>query len=114
MGSLKLTETGGTLGENGTVVIAVATTPGATTYATFSASRSKERIVEVSIDGVAPTDENVQSGEWPIWSYEHIYTNGPASTEVSRFIAFIHSSSAILKQLGYIPIGDMKVSATDR
>jgi phosphate transport system substrate-binding protein len=114
MGSLKLTETGGTLGENGTVVSAVTMTTGATTYATFSATRSKERIVEISIDGVAPTDENVKSGEWPIWSYEHIYTNGPATSEVSRFIAFIHSGSAILKQLGYIPVGDMKISATDR
>jgi phosphate transport system substrate-binding protein len=114
MGSLTLTETGGTQGETGTVVTAVRTTPGATTYAAFSGPRAKDGIVEISIDGVAPTDENVQSGKYPIWSYEHIYTNGPASTEVSRFIAFIHSSSTILKQLGYIPVGDMKVSETDR
>jgi phosphate transport system substrate-binding protein len=114
MGSLTLTETGGTQGETGTVVTAVKTTPGATTYAAFSGTRAKDGIVEVSIDGVAPTDENVQSGKYPIWSYEHIYTNGPASTEVSRFIAFIHSSSGMLKQLGYIPVGDMKVSENDR
>jgi phosphate transport system substrate-binding protein len=114
MGSLTLTETGGTQGETGTVVTAVRTTPGATTYAAFSGTRAKDGIVEVSIEGVAPTDENVQSGKYPIWSYEHIYTNGAASTEVSRFIAFIHSSSGMLKQLGYIPVGDMKVSENDR
>ena len=93
---------------------AVRTTPGATTYAAFSGTRAKDGIVEVSLDGVAPTDENVQSGKYPIWSYEHIYTNGPATTEVSRFIAFIHSSSGMLKQLGYIPVGDMKVTENDR
>jgi len=114
MGSLTLTETGGTQGETGTVVTAVRTTPGATTYAAFSGTRGKDGLVEISLDGAAPTDENVQTGKWPIWSYEHIYTNGPPTTEVSRFIAFIHSSSSMLKQLGYIPVRDMKVSETDR
>ena len=114
MGGNKLSESGGQQSETGTVITAVRTTPGSTTYAAFSGTRGKEGISEVSIDGVAPTDENVAIGKYPIWSYEHIYTNGPATTDVSRFIAFIHSSSAILKQLGYIPIADMKVSETDR
>jgi phosphate transport system substrate-binding protein len=114
MGGMKLTESGGVQSETGTVVTAVKTTPGSTTYAAFSGTRGKDGIVEVSIDGVAPTDENVATGKWPIWSYEHIYTNGPASTDVIRFIAFIHSNSTLLKQLGYIPISDMKVSETNR
>jgi phosphate transport system substrate-binding protein len=114
MGSTPLLESGLTEDATGTVVTAVRTTPGTVSYAAFSGTHNQTGITEISIDGVAPTDDNVTSGKYPIWSYEHMYTNGPPSTAVSRFLAYVESNSAILHQLGYILIRDMKVSETGR
>jgi phosphate transport system substrate-binding protein len=63
---------------------------------------------------VAATDANVQSGKYPIWSYEHIFTNGAPSKDVSDFIDFIAGSKQLVNQLGYIVTSDMKVAETDR
>jgi phosphate transport system substrate-binding protein len=122
MGSIPVNETGLTEDATGTVVTAIKTTPGAVSYAGFSGSKTIkdgrsetiDGIQELSIDGVAPLDENVTTGKYPIWSYEHIYTNGPPSKDASRFLAFIESNSSIVHQLGYILSRDMKVSETDR
>jgi phosphate transport system substrate-binding protein len=97
----------------GTVVATVKTTPGAISYAAFSGIRS-QGLVELKIDGVAPTEDNVTSGKWPIWSYEHIFTNGPPDADESRFLAFVRSNADLIRRLGYIPIRDMKVTETDR
>ena len=51
----------------------VADTPGAISYVSFS--YVTDEITPVSIDGVAPTDENVMKNERVNWSYELIYTN---------------------------------------
>jgi phosphate transport system substrate-binding protein len=97
----------------GTVVQTVKTTPGSVSYAAFSGIRN-QGLKEIKIDGIAPTDENVADGKWPIWSYEHVFTNGPPSTEASKFLAFTISNSATIRKLGYIPLRDMKVSESDR
>ena len=122
MGDVPVSETGLTEDATGTVITAVRTTPGAISYAAFSGTKkfegghytTVEGIAELSIDNVAPSEENVQTGKYPIWSYEHIYTNGVANKDESRFLAFIQSNSAIIHQLGYILFRDMKVNETDR
>ena len=122
MGNVPVSESGLTEDATGTVITAIRTTPGAVSYAAFSGTKRfdnghyvpVEGINELSIDGVAPTEDNVEIGKYPIWSYEHIYTNGVASKDASRFLAFISSNSAIIHQLGYILTRDMKVSETDR
>jgi phosphate transport system substrate-binding protein len=97
----------------GTVVTTVKTTPGSVSYAAFSGIRN-QGLKELKIDGNAPTDDNVTTGKWPIWSYEHIFTNGPPNGDQSKFLAFLRSNSALINKLGYIPIRDMKVQETDR
>lgn len=98
----------------GTVVQKVSQTPGAVSYASFSGTHGKAGIVEIAIDGVPATEENVMSGKYPFWSYEHMYTNGPASKDVSRFIAFLQSNSTVVRKLGYILIRDIKKPENDR
>jgi phosphate transport system substrate-binding protein len=98
----------------GTVVQKVEQTAGAVSYAAFSGTHNASGITEVAIDGAAATEENVTTGKYPFWSYEHIYTNGPPTTDESRFIAFLQSNSSIMHKTGYILVRDMKVSETDR
>ena len=98
----------------GTVVQKVAQTPGAVSYASFSGTHNATGVTEVAIDGAAATEPNVMTGKYPFWSYEHIYTNGPPSKDVEKFISFLQDDTAVFKKTGYIQIKDMKVSETNR
>ncbi|MEG0294059.1 phosphate ABC transporter substrate-binding protein PstS [Enterococcus sp.] len=88
----------------------VADTPGAISYISFS--YVTEDVTPVSIEGVAPTDENVMTNDWVIWSYEHMYTKGEATGLTKEFIDYVLSDEiqdSVVSQLGYIPISKMKV-----
>lgn len=88
----------------------VADTPGAISYISFS--YVTEDVTPVSIEGVAPTDENVMTNDWVIWSYEHMYTKGEATGLTKEFIDYVLSDEIqdnVVSQLGYIPISKMKV-----
>lgn len=113
MGGMTISETGLTEDATGTVVSVVKQTPGAISYAAFSGTRTSG-LTEVSIDGVAPTDDNITTGKYPVWSYEHMFTIGPPTGEVSRFIAFVAGNSELVRRDGFILIRDMKVTETDR
>jgi phosphate transport system substrate-binding protein len=109
----KVTETGLSEDATGTVISVVGQTPGAVSYAAFSGTHGKP-VTEVAIDGVAPTDANILIGKYPFWSYEHMFTNGPASGPALAFINFVKASDDLLKKNGFIKITDMKVAETDR
>jgi phosphate transport system substrate-binding protein len=109
----KVAESGLTEDATGTVISVVKQTPGAISYAAFSGTHGQP-VTELAIDGVAPADSNIIIGKYPFWSYEHMFTNGPATGEAAKFIDFVKSSSDLLKKNGFIKIGDMKVSETDR
>lgn len=113
MGSVPINESGLTEDATGTVVSVVKQTPGAISYAAFSGTRGAG-LNELSVDGVAPTDDNIIVGKYPVWSYEHMFTLGPPTGEISRFIAFVQSNSALVRKDGFILIRDMKVNETDR
>jgi phosphate transport system substrate-binding protein len=113
MGDVPLSAAGLTEDATGSVVTTVKSTPGAVSYAAFSGTRG-QGLTELSIDGVAPTDDNVTSGKYPVWSYEHMFTNGPPGPDISRFLAFITSNSDLVHKAGYILLRDMKVTETDR
>ncbi|GAC1414277.1 MAG: phosphate ABC transporter substrate-binding protein [Candidatus Velthaea sp.] len=113
MGGKAISEAGLTEDATGTVVSVVKQTPGAISYAALSGTRGGG-LNEVSIDGNAPTDENIVVGKYPVWSYEHMFTVGPPTGEISRFIAFVQSSSDLAHKNGFILIRDMKVKETDR
>jgi phosphate transport system substrate-binding protein len=68
-----------------------------------------------AVDGVEPTRENIERDVYPIWSYEHMYTRGPASDDARRFIDYVLSPTmqdGLLGHGGFIPIATMKVART--
>jgi len=113
MGTVPVSETGLTEDATGTVVSVVKTTPGAISYAAFSGTHG-QGINELSIEGVAPTDDNIIDGKYPVWSYEHMFTVGPATGEAAKFIDFIKDRSDLLAKNGFIKISAMKVKETNR
>ncbi|KRL98090.1 phosphate ABC transporter substrate-binding protein [Liquorilactobacillus satsumensis] len=95
---------------NGTVQKMIAQTPGSISYLAFSYVKSD--VQALSIDGVAPTDDNVTTNKWKIWSYEHMYTKGKPDTTTKAFLNYMTSSKvqkSLVKDLGYISISNMKV-----
>ncbi|MBW1605371.1 phosphate ABC transporter substrate-binding protein PstS family protein [Lactobacillus sp. Sy-1] len=96
---------------NGTVQKIVSSTPGAVSYLAFSFLNNK--LQALSIDNVKPTDANVETNKWKIWSYEHMYTPATPNKEAEKFIKYIQSSkvqNGLVKKLGYISISNMKVT----
>lgn len=95
---------------SGTVKQIVSQTPGAIGY--LALSYLDDSIKVVSLDGVAPTKENVANGTYPVWAYEHMYTKGEPSGLTKAFLDYILSDEiqkTLVVQEGYIPITDMKV-----
>ncbi|ERL66198.1 phosphate ABC transporter substrate-binding protein PstS family protein [Schleiferilactobacillus shenzhenensis] len=89
----------------------VATTPGAISYVAFP--YVDKTVKTLKLDGVAPTDANVQTNKWVIWSYEHMYTKGAPKGLAKKFINYVMSDTVqqkIVTKLGYIAVNDMKVS----
>ncbi|MBO0471905.1 phosphate ABC transporter substrate-binding protein PstS [Enterococcus sp. DIV0242_7C1] len=95
---------------SGMVRSIVADTPGAISYTAFS--YVNDEVSTLSIDGVKPTDENVTTNQWIVWSYEHMYTLGEPKELTKEFLAFMLSDEVqekIIGQLGYIPVSRMEV-----
>jgi phosphate transport system substrate-binding protein len=57
-------------------------------------------------DYLAPTIQNVIDGEYPVWRYLYLYTNGPATGLAKEFIDFILSEEGqqIARDQGFVPI----------
>lgn len=72
---------------SGTVRKIVAETPGAISY--LALSYLDDSIQALSLDGVEATPENIADNKWPIWSYEHMYTNGEPDANVKAFLDYI-------------------------
>lgn len=88
----------------------VASTPGAVSYVAFS--YVDKTVVAPSLDGVTPTDKHVTTNDWPIWSYEHMYTKGEPTGLTKKFLAYIQSpkmQTKLVAKMGYIPVTAMKV-----
>ena len=95
---------------SGSVVTMVGQTPGAISYVAFSYLEKSTDVKAVSIDGVAPTDANVQTNAYKVWAYEHMYTNKAKETAAEKaFVKFVVEDSSAVKKLGYISVNDMKV-----
>ena len=87
---------------NGTVQKIVSTTPGAISYLAFSYAKT-DGLHTLSLDNVAPTDKNITTNKWKIWSYEHMYTNGKAKGQAKKFIDYMLSDDvqgSLVKKLG--------------
>ncbi|WP_163654976.1 phosphate ABC transporter substrate-binding protein [Listeria sp. PSOL-1] len=95
---------------SGTVRKIVSETPGAISYLAFS--YINDSVLGLSIDHVKPTEKNVASNEWKIWSYEHMYTNGKPTGTKKAFLTYMTSDAVqknIVSKLGYLPMTSMKV-----
>ena len=95
---------------NGMVKSIVSQTPGAISYLAFA--YVDDSVKTISLNGYEPTAENVTTNNWPLWSYEHMYTNGKAKGQAKKFIDYMLSDDvqgSLVKKLGYISIHDMKV-----
>ncbi len=107
MGNAQPTENSLTEDSSGTVVTTVAQTPGAISYVATGYLR-KGNVSTLSIEGVAPSEANVIGGKYAFWSYEHMYTNGPPSKGAADFISYVAADTAIIRQLGFVPMAAMK------
>ena len=95
---------------SGTVLQMVAQTPGAISYLAFS--YIDDSVKAPSIDGVAPTEDNVATNAWKIWAYEHMYTQATPDDATKAYIDYMLSDAVqgnLVEQSGYIPISKMKV-----
>lgn len=96
---------------SGTVKKAVIDTEGGISYLGF-AYLTDNSVKALKFDGIEPTAQNVTSGKYPIWSYEHMYTKGKPNANTKSFLDFMMSENVqnkLVKELKFIPIKDMKV-----
>ena len=96
---------------SGTAAKMVKDTPGAISYLAFSYYDSS--IKALSVDGVKPETSTVETNDWKIWAYEHMYTAKEADEATQAFIDFMMSDEvqgSLVSENGYISVSGMKVS----
>lgn len=96
---------------NGTVRKIVSSTPGTISYISFPYAND-ENIQKLSIDKIKPTNKNMETNRWHLWSYEHMYTKGKPNKNVQKFIDYMLGSKVqndLVPKLGYISINKMQV-----
>ncbi|MFD0712331.1 phosphate ABC transporter substrate-binding protein [Paenibacillus sp. GCM10027626] len=94
---------------SGDMKTAIETTPNAIGYMDLVYVTDKMRAV--SIDGNAPTEDNVINGKYKVWAYGYYMTKGKPQGAVKAFIEYVQSKefqNGSLKKLKFIPISAMK------
>ena len=77
-----------------------------------NAKDAMKGIATVAINDVEPTLENIYSGKYDVWAYEHMYTKGDADEATQAFIDYITGDfSDDVESLGYCV--SSKLSKTD-
>lgn len=89
--------------DSGVLLQNVKDTKGAIGYVALSYLTGDPGVSTVSIDGVEPTLENTYSGDYPVWTFEHMYTNGDPNEVCDAFIKYIMSDEygTKMESLGY-------------
>lgn len=90
--------------DSGVLLQNVRDTKGAIGYVALSYLTGEDTGVStVAIDGVEPTLENTYNGAYPVWTYEHMYTNGEPNEVVQAFLDYIMSDDygTRMEELGY-------------
>lgn len=94
---------------SGDLETAIASGKGAIGYETLPYC-AKLKLLKV--DGVEANYDNVYTGKYKIWGYEHMYTKGAATGSAKAFIDYVMSDafSATIVKSGYGVISKMTVS----
>ena len=94
---------------SGDLETAIASGKGAIGYETLPYCA---KLTLLKIDGVEATYDNVYTGKYTIWGYEHMYTKGEATGSVKSFIDYVSSSAfaGTITSSGYGVISKMTVS----
>ncbi|XHX39383.1 phosphate ABC transporter substrate-binding protein PstS family protein [Streptococcus dysgalactiae subsp. equisimilis] len=98
---------------NGMVKYIVSQTPGAISYLSFAYVDSS--VKSLRLNGFKADAKNVVTNDWPIWSYEHMYTKGKPTGLTKEFLDYMLSDEVqnkIVTHMGYISTTDMKVIKT--
>ncbi|MEK3877946.1 phosphate ABC transporter substrate-binding protein PstS family protein [Paenibacillus sp. FSL M7-0420] len=96
---------------SGTVKKMIGETPGAIGY--LALSYLDDSVKTLNYDGVEPSVDNVVAGKYPVWAYEHMYTNGEPNETVKAFLDYFLTDevqTGDVIELGYIPASKMQVS----
>jgi phosphate transport system substrate-binding protein len=104
---------------SGALVAKLKQTKGAISYLALSFKDDELLTLSIkSADGkttIDPTDENIESGAFPIWSFEHMFTKGEATGGAKDFLTYVTSSdfqeSVLPTVKGFIPVTKMKVTS---
>ncbi|MGT2743903.1 phosphate ABC transporter substrate-binding protein PstS family protein [Streptococcus phocae subsp. phocae] len=95
---------------NGMVKSIVSQTPGAISYLSFAYVDSS--VKSLNLNGFEANAKNVSTNNWPIWSYEHMYTKGKPDKLTQEFLDYMLSDEVqknIVTRMGYISTTDMTV-----
>ncbi|QJC51464.1 phosphate ABC transporter substrate-binding protein [Paenibacillus albicereus] len=96
---------------SGTVKKLVGETPGAIGY--LALSYLDDTVKTLKLDGVEANADNVKTGDYPVWAYQHMYTNGEPNEVVKAFLDYMVSDDiqkTDVTDLGYISINEMQVT----
>ena len=90
--------------DSGVLLQNVKDTKGAIGYVALSYLTGEDTGVStVAIDGVEPTLENTYSGDYPVWTFEHMYTKGEPNEVCKAFLDYIMGDDfgETMESLGY-------------
>lgn len=101
---------------SGALVAKLKQTKGAISYLALSFQDPELVTLSLKTDKgvVEPSDENIKSGAYPVWSYEHMFTKGEPTGTTKAFLDFVLSpefQNGVLPNVkGFIPVTQMKTS----
>lgn len=98
--------------DSGVLLTNVKSTNGAIGYVALSYLTGDAGVETVAIDGVEPTLENTYSGDYPVWTFEHMYTKGEPNEVTKAFLDYITGDEygTQMEKLGYGVASKMTVT----
>ena len=89
--------------DSGVLLQNVTDTKGAIGYVALSYLVDNDDVDTIAIDGVKPTLENTYSGDYKVWTFEHMYTNGEPDKATKAFLDYIMGEKfgKKMESLGY-------------
>ena len=107
---------GQTEDNSGALVAKLKQTKGAISYLALSFKDDALATLPLKTDkgAVDATADNITTGAYPIWAYEHMYTKGEATGATKAFLDYLLSpefqSKTVPTVKGFIPVTQMKVT----